>query len=412
MKKRAMAATVATLCLMVGDSFASGYRIPEQSVGSTAKAGAHIAYTTGADSSYFNPANMSWLEHKSWSAESGFTGIWLNSVNYQDDRSAIYNGASEEESFLLPTLFLVSPEHNRLRFGFSLTYPAGLSKEWSQFYPMISAEEFSLKTCEGATSVSYKVNDMVSVAAGLRMLYSSAKVASSGPVAPGVVASRYMTGDDWGFGYNMAVSVKPVDNLRIAATYRSEVDIDLESDDVILATSFGPGFYNGGGDVSIPLPAVLSLALSYTFAEQLTVEIEYDRTFWSAYENLDFSYSDPLTNPVLIKAFDLPKAKNWRDSSAVRLGLSWDINDEFGLMAGFAYDETPVPSDTLGFELPDSNALIYSLGVRYALSEQVEIGAAYLYSDKEDRRENNALVEGEFSNSGAHVATLGVSIKI
>ena len=47
-----------------GTALASGYRIPEQSVNSTARAGGYVAHTPGADASYFNPANMAWLDPK------------------------------------------------------------------------------------------------------------------------------------------------------------------------------------------------------------------------------------------------------------------------------------------------------------------------------------------------------------
>ncbi|NCC94022.1 MAG: hypothetical protein EOM10_12190, partial [Opitutae bacterium] len=47
-----------------GTALASGYRIPEQSVNSTARAGGYVAHTPAADASYFNPANMDWLDSK------------------------------------------------------------------------------------------------------------------------------------------------------------------------------------------------------------------------------------------------------------------------------------------------------------------------------------------------------------
>ena len=54
-------------------------------------------------------------------------------------------------------------------------------------------------------------------------------------------------------------------------------------------------------------------------------------------------------------------------------------------MAGFAIDKNPVPDQTLGFELPDSDARIYSCGLRYQPTDNLTIGAAYLFDDKESR---------------------------
>ena len=112
-----------------GTALASGYRIPEQSVNSTARAGGYVAHTPGADASYFNPANMAWLDPKA-QIEANATWIHLTSIEYTDSRTSLYHGDSEKENFLVPTLFAVSPDYNGLRAGFSFTAPGGLSKRW------------------------------------------------------------------------------------------------------------------------------------------------------------------------------------------------------------------------------------------------------------------------------------------
>ncbi|RUM38472.1 MAG: aromatic hydrocarbon degradation protein, partial [Desulfobulbus sp.] len=58
MKKKIAIATLGLL-VAAGSAYGSGYRIPEQSLNSTARAGANVAYTPSADAAFFNPANMS-----------------------------------------------------------------------------------------------------------------------------------------------------------------------------------------------------------------------------------------------------------------------------------------------------------------------------------------------------------------
>ena len=81
-------------------------------------------------------------------------------------------------------------------------------------------------------------------------------------------------------------------------------------------------------------------------------------------------------------------------------------------MAGFAYDKNPIPDSTLNFELPDSDAYIYSVGVRYLANEHLELGIGYLYDDKDDRSVTNKVLNGEFSDAGAHVVAIGLSYKL
>ena len=107
MKKRLFAVILLSLFLE-GTAFASAYRIPEQSADATAKAGAHTAAAVKADSTYYNPANMAWAAD-AWQGEIDLTYLHLTAIEYRDARSSRFDGDSDKENFLLPTLFIVSP---------------------------------------------------------------------------------------------------------------------------------------------------------------------------------------------------------------------------------------------------------------------------------------------------------------
>ncbi len=167
-----------------------------------------------------------------------------------------------------------------------------------------------------------------------------------------------------------------------------------------------PGSYNGDGSVSVPLPAVFAAAIAYTF-DRSTIEFEYDRTFWSAYEQLDFVYPVDLGHPILTQAFDNPVAKDWDDVNAYRIGLTYLWSHSFTLMVGGGIDGNPVPDSTISFDLPDSDAWFASLGFRYKHSEKLSYGAAYLYADKDDRTaaDDTGAVSGTFSGASTHLIT-------
>jgi long-chain fatty acid transport protein len=80
-------------------------------------------------------------------------------------------------------------------------------------------------------------------------------------------------------------------------------------------------------------------------------------------------------------------------------------------MAGVAYDETPVPESTLGYELPDSDAWIVSMGGRYQLDPNWNIGLAGLVDFKKDRTVHNSALNGEFSNARAYLVTAGIEYR-
>lgn len=404
--KKKISVVVLSSILIAGSAWAAGFRIPEQSVDSSAKAGANIASATHADMSYFNPAKMSWTKD-AWQFEGTVTYIRLASTTYEDNRTPLFNGEAKTENFVIPTFFLVSPDMNNFRFGLSATAPFGLSKRWEQPFPRSTAQEYTLNVYELNPTVSYQTCEVFSLAAGVRLVYGSADVSSYAVEPNGLMARRNMDGDTFEFGWNVAANARVSDDMNIAVTYRSKVDLDLEGDVTLGTNTPAPFTMDTGGNVTLPTPAVLSVSLAYTFGPA-TIDLTWDRTFWSDYESINFQYDTPVMHPVL-RVFTKPITKNWDDSNAYRIGLDYVMNDDMTLMAGFTYDESPIPEDTLGFELPGSDAYIYSLGFRYRVNDQTEIGVAYLYDYKEDRSVSNDMINGKFTDAAAHLVSVGLS---
>lgn len=401
---------VTLLSLSAATLLASGYRIPEQSLNSVALSAAYVAGANGADASYYNPANMSFMENGAFT-EVAMTYINLPKVDFSGTAPVAYSADSKEEQFLMPNLHYVSPMVGNWHYGLSITAPAGLSKRWDESYPKRTADEFTLKVIEVNPTASYLVNDQFSVGFGLRGVYTDGVVRSDFPAA---TTSRDLSGDSIDFGYNLALSYKPIKDLTLAATYRSKVDLTVEGE-ATLTGSGGTSYLGRGASVTIPLPASLAIATAYTM-DKTTVEFVFERTYWSSYKNLDFNYDYALTGSLA--TFDTPIAKNWKDVNAYRIGVSHQYSDALKLMAGFAIDKTPTPDNTLGFELPDSDAKLYSVGFEYKLSQNLKMGLAYLYDVKEDRTVSNYNAEtnqtgstGTFSNSVAHLVTASFKYK-
>lgn len=403
--KKAISVLALTSILAAGSAMASGWRIPEQSVDSTAKSGANIASSSRADTAYYNPANMSWMADTTH-VEFDATYIHLTSVSYEDSRTSRFDGESESENFLLPELFAVSPSFGGARFGLAIVEPAGLSKRWKDPYQKAVAEEFSLATVEVNPNVSYSFAKMVSVAAGARMIYADATVKSDAS-GLGIPLTREMEGDVVEWGWNAAVSVKPIEKLNVSATYRSNVDLDFEDDAKLNLLGRRVTL---DAEVSIPVPAVFALSVAYDVLSNLNVELTWDRTFWSEYEALDFNFSPAIPgNP-----FEPAQARNWDDTDAFRIGVTYGLTKSLDLMAGFGYDENPAPDNTVGFELPDSDAWLYSLGAQYKINDKLDVGVAMLYDYKESRKvEVNATdrVYGEFTDASAILVTVGVNYR-
>ena len=409
MKKTILASVLASSVLMAG-----GYKVPELSLNAVALSSANVAHSNGADAAYYNPANMAFMKDEN-TLEVDLTYIGLDATNFKGTVSgAPYDLDAQSETFLAPSINYVSGDFDGMRFGLSVVSPAGLTKRWNTEPAKTSAEEFSLQIIEINPTVAMKIDEQISVALGIRVLHTSGVVKSSGTavVAPGPtysVISRDMEGDSIDYGYNIALSYKPASDVELGLTYRSNIDLSVEGD-AKLSSSLDSGTYNGGTSVSVPVPAALNIAVAYTLPSKTTVEFLYERTFWSAYETLDFSYDGALGSAILTAAFDNPIAKDWKDVSAYRLGVTQEM-DELTLMAGIVYDESPIPDESYSFELPGTNSTSISFGARYQVDEKMNVGFATLYSMKESRSVSNDDLNGEFSNSNALLVTAGIEYK-
>ena len=445
--KKVLSCALALSLLTAGTAFASGYRIPVQSIDSTAKSGANIASASSADAAFDNPAAMSFLK-PGWLVEVDGTYLHLSSVKYSDNGgigSALYgpggaNGKSEDEDYIIPTLFAVSPEWNNMRFGFSITTPYGMGKRWpsngmDNIYPATFASKFELRITDFNPTVTYAITDKLSVAGGLRLLYGSATLMNQGVpyvfAMSDIAPSQALSGDAWGWGYNLAIDYKATKEWNFAATFRSKADLNFSGDVLMGAVMNTPmgfipvGSFAMNGKVTVIAPAVFALSTAYSW-DKFTLELTLDRTFWSAYNQLNFSYDQqiPGLNAGPGAPFG-PQEKNWKDANAIRLGLEYNVVKPLTLMAGLCYDHGGAPDATLGFELPDSDAWSFSLGARYAVTDRLDIGLAGLYDRLSSRSVNQITgvsptgeveytgqgMDGKFTDSSAVLVTLGIQYR-
>jgi long-chain fatty acid transport protein len=393
MKKIVLISLVASSVLMAG-----GYKIPESSTNAVALGAANIAHNHSADAAYYNPANMVFMadEHQ---MEVDLTYIGLDGTKFTPVTGTAIS--AQKENFIVPTLHYVSKKLGNARVGLSIVSPVGLSKRWSDAPANASAEEFTLKTIEVNPTAAFEVNSQVAVAVGFRAVHSSGVVKAT-PLA-GVV-SQDMTGDSLDFGYNLALAYKPTSDIEIGLTYRSKIDLTVEGS----ADLQHPGFTNGNYAVAVtvPLPAAFAAAIAYTLPTDTTIELVYEKTYWSAYKEIDFNY----TNSTVEAVFGGVNPKNWKDTNTFRLGITQEL-DALTLMAGVVIDESPAPDATLGFELPDSDSTAVSFGGRYKINDKIDIGLATLYSMRKDRTVNNASLNGTFTNSNVLLVSAGIGYK-
>ncbi len=420
MRIRRVLALLVVLLFSATSAMAGGFRIPEAG----AKAmGMGFAFTAQADDPsaiYFNPAGIMQLEGTN--VKVGVTYIKANGATFTGI-TPLTGGASVSETqkdldFFVPTMFITRKVSPNFAYGVGIFTPFGLGQEYENRNTSIFRNQITkidLRTHVVNPTVAYKVNDFLSIGAGIDFMYGKAKLSRT-PVgidsATGFPANIYngdLDGDGTAWGYNFGVLLTPTKQWKIGVAYRSKFDLDIEDGDVHLGSvfpgsilvapgvalppqgpapiGFGGSSFNTTGSATVNIPATLDLGVAYIF-DRLTLEVDASWTFWSSFESLDIDNND---NRVFLP--DTSSPKNWDDVVAIYVGGEYRVTDPLALRLGFRYDPTPVPAETMGPELPDSDKLYYCAGAGYKVN-QWTFDLAYMYVDKKDRTVNNLRLEG------------------
>lgn len=399
----------------VSTLFGAGYKIPEQSTDSMALSASNIAKSFGADAAYYNPANMIFLENRH-NIDFNFFFIHLGHTEFKNRSNIPGTSDTKSNNFSVAgfTNYYVSPFFaDRFRFGLSFNVPAGLTIEWPDRYPSSVAKKFEVRIYELAPSIAYQISDNLSFGLGARGIYTDGTIKSQTNLGSFYNMSRDVDGDGLDFGYNLALTYRPINNLSFAATYRSKVDIKVEGDTDLVENGtrrFVPT------SLSIPLPASLNLALAYDLSD-FTFLFAYEKTYWSAFKELDFEYDEPITHPITKAIIDDSHPKKWKNGNTYRFGLGYKATDKLRLMCGFSIDDSVAEDKYVGFEMPDAKAYVYSFGANYEINSDMEVGFSYLYQDRQNRDATSqsstfvGTTNGEFIPGDSQLVNLSLKYK-
>lgn len=415
---------VASLLCVGGVLFGGGFKLNEHSLNSIALSSAYVAGANGADSSFFNPANMgfgkfadkheieistTWIHVPAFDFTTDFTKI-KNQIGRDqgtqiDCKAPWWNpvcifvptgtpagpieakGHANPTNFIYPEIFYKSPTFwGGFNIGLSVTAPAGMTMDWDgrggEFldYSFIALVEVN-------PTISYKVGNWLGIGVGGRIMYGmgdfnntlyvpysatesklGATITTKGTTAVDQVSST----NGVGFGYNVALTLKPLafwtDSLTISATYRSPLHIDFKGElsaIAITGTRDKPlikAQMDADLILSTDVPPVLQVGIAQRLGRFL-IEAVYERNFWSYGNKFEFQYQNQ-------------KFSNISGSMANQIGSTDEQRAQYiqNMMSGADYD-----SVAIGRGWKDTNS--YRLGVTYDVTQKLKAMASFAYDE-------------------------------
>jgi|GEM_PF-4947836 len=352
----------------------------------------------GVSGAYYNPAGTVWLEDGTYIQVNSQTHLKEYSMEHGD-----YKFKSDKPSPVVPSLQIVKKKGDTAFFfhagaiagGGSVAYSGGIAT-----FPEIGDKFPGKGFINGSTihgksyyvafqgGIARKFSETWSGAVGLRLIDAERKfkgegnfetvLSPTGKVKFDIDSERTAFGIAGIFGLNY----HPNDRFNLGMRYETETKLDFDNKEHNLKNGFnssagplGNFFYNyiskdpaikqwmAEGSGKRNLPAMAAIGASYRATDKLILLASGNYYFIK-------EASDDLGN------FD-----HYDNGYEVAVGLDYQLNEKWTLMTGYQYTDTGANEKTYTDTDYVLDANMYSAGVKYKYSSQLELMATYSYVD-------------------------------
>lgn len=418
-RRRAARLTLLTALLCAGASApraaqAAAFSIYEQSAAGTALAGAMTARADDASTIFYNPAGLGFLPGLSVLA--GATLITAQPQAQTADGTS-YDG--KRGNFILPSLFAAARVHDRISVGVGAFASHGLGVDWqvdggAPFPGRFKVQRASLQTFTINPTVAIRILPMISLAAGLDVVRGSVELKRALALGQDEAAVDLAAGTT-ALGGNVGIQVSLLPGrLSAGFSYRSQVKLAFDGGTVGYTPPPGVAgafpYTKGGAELEMPHTFAFGAAARVAF---LSISADLNATQWTSTRDLTLTLTSE--DGTLKQTSVTPRA--WHETIAVRVGVEADLS-QFApkrlvpkVRLGFAYDQTPIPSNTLDPSLPDGDRLIGSVGLALGYRGVGGIELGYMAVFPETRTSTNADLPLRYSTS-AHVASASLVLQL
>jgi len=328
-----------------------------------------------------NPAGMTRLHDSSLNG--GLQLLYGKAKFQRDSRSGTQTGGNGGNAIgwaPAASFFVVQAPSDKLRFGFAGYSNFGLALDYDDDW--VGRYFVQGVTLIGATlmpSVAYRVNDKLSIGAGINMMYGIFKdqVAIRQPLA-GRDGQLKIDTSDWGYGVQFGLLYAVSKGTRVGLTYSSKIHLDFNDKPDFSGLSTGMSALLQAAGL---LHSRLSLGMSVPEGVMASVYYEVDsRVAWMAdigWQN----WSNFGKVGVELDSTTAPKKltvdRNYEDTWHAALGVQYLLDPVWTLSGGIAYDGSMVNDKYRTADLPVGSGWRFGVGGLYRWKENLDLNLGY-----------------------------------
>jgi len=366
---------------------AGGFALREQSAYGQGSSFAGIAAGGASLSSMFwNPATMTQFEGKT--AESDLTGIFPKAnQSYTASSLSGFGGpfanapGNSGEAAAVPASYSSVQINEKLWLGLSVNSPFGLAVQFPTAWAGSTyGQNANVKSVNATPTIAYKINDWISVAAGVQIQWMSVgyNIFTGAPSSMAVLG-----GSGYGYGYTLGTTLTPMAGTTIGIGYRSAINQKING------TLIGAAVPNGSISTTINLPDQLSVGLRQRFLDRWTFLAGFEFANWSR-----------IGSPVVTGAATITLPFQYSNGYFYSAGFEYAALPNLTLRTGIAFEKSPITDAVRTPRLPDNDRMWYSVGATYqAPFKGLSFDIGYSYIDVKNTPLNLGPTTGN-PNSG------------
>ncbi len=369
------------LAFMSVSLLASGgsYQLNLQGLRQVAMGGSGVAWPWDVSAIFYNPGALSRLDGLQ---------VYANAfavsprVRYEEALTGVYTAEAHPKRSVPFAVYAggTVKKGGKLGVGLGVYTPFGSSINWGDDWRgRYIVQSIALSSIFVQPTVSYRVNDIISVGAGFVYGSGTVEIHKAIPLQDmdGNDGRSVLKGRAHGVGFNVGAQVKATGKLQFGASYRSGVRMKVKDGNASfdVASSLVTSFPNTSFSTELPLPGILTIGAGYRVTKKLVVQGDVVFAGWHTYDSLRFEFKE---NTTALRNTSEPR--NYSNTIALRLGAHYNITPALAVMAGGAYDPSPVSDDLLAPDAVDADRLSLSCGVSYIPVRNVSVIAALNYT--------------------------------
>ncbi len=367
-------------------AFAEGFGVYEWSAAGSAMGEAYMFGEEDPAVLAYNPSQITKLDGTYFSIG---TSLFIPDMKVLFNQLGALTGGSstlwenEYDPAVIPYMYYATKAGKNSWWGLAFFARYGNQLEYDDLWPGRYDTIYSgVKGVTLQPTYAFKVNSKLSAAVGLDINYVKLRMRKNVPgqsFGLGDIGTD-LEGDTINVGWLASLMYDFDDKTSLAVTYRSRIKHTM--DDADINFSIGGMGLSTGASGTVTLPDSLSIGLGHKFNDRTRVELNAIWTNWETYNalNINFNPAVSMTLPGSGKHVSLPGSmnpKNWEACWRYGIGIEHKLSKQWSILAGYVYDESPVPDQYMDFTVPTGDRHRGSIGFKYRPKENHEISFAY-----------------------------------